>query len=196
MVGFLSASFLGLGFWFLYVLSGIHNRWLGLLAEEATIDAVSGWKSRLEGWDLVQGLYFKGHGDVDHVLVGPGGVFAIESKWTSLSWSVTADRIVGPPGRDPLTQALDGAKKVELMLRHGKDKFDIVVHPVVVLWGPGAPTIEEGWTEASGVLVVEGRSGRLWLEQLRRADLSRPVVEAMAGQLRTQSHRQRAVGVG
>jgi hypothetical protein len=32
-----------------------------------------------DGWHVIHGITF-GHGDIDHVLIGPGGVFTIETK--------------------------------------------------------------------------------------------------------------------
>jgi hypothetical protein len=150
------------------------------MGEEATAETVLGRRQRRQGWRLVNDLYFSGHGDVDHLLVGPGGIFVLESKWTNTPWELTPQGIVGPPGRDPITQARDGSRKVESMLRHSRQRFDVTVHPLVVIWGKGSPRIEGGWTEIGGVWIFEGRQAKQWRNQLRRDDLSHSLVDSVA----------------
>ena len=111
--------------------------------EEATAKAAAGWRQRRKGWRLTNGLYLAGHGDIDHILVGPGGVFVIESKWTTNRCRIEFGEIVGLLGRVPVAQASDGALKVERLLRHGPQRFDLTVKPVVVIWGPGRSGSEE-----------------------------------------------------
>jgi hypothetical protein len=176
--------------WVLHLSTGAHNRYLGKIGEEMTAEAVLNRRRRWNGWRLVNGLYFRGHGDVDHVLVGPGGIFALESKWTFVPWQVGQGGIIGPEERDPLLQACDGAHKIEGLLRYGPERFDVVVHPVVVLWGPGAPSLTEGWVEVDGVLVAEGRRQRKWLRQLNRSDQKQPLVESVTRTLEAQLVRQ------
>lgn len=176
--------------WVLHLSTGTHSRYLGKIGEEMTAEAVLNRRRRWRGWRLVNGLYFRGHGDVDHVLVGPGGIFVLESKWTSVPWRVESDGLVGPGDRDPLLQARDGAHKIEGLLRYGPERFDVIVHPVVMLWGPGAPSLTHGWIEVDGVLVAEGRSRRKWLRQLNRSSLERPLVESVTRTLEAQLIRQ------
>jgi hypothetical protein len=190
LLGFLTASIIGVVLWSLDLLSGTHNLRLGIVGEKATAEAVLARRQRRQGWRLVNGLYFGGYGDVDHILVGPGGVFALESKWTGVEWTVTRDGIVGPSGRDPLSQARNGARKVESMLRLGKERFDVTVQPVVVLWGPGAPSIDSGWTEIGGVLVFEGRRRNQWRSQLYRTKLPESLVVSVTRTLESELNRR------
>jgi hypothetical protein len=54
-------------------------RWLqGARGEERVGAVLRGLQSR--GWHAIHGI-FLGRGDVDHVVIGPGGVFAIETWW-------------------------------------------------------------------------------------------------------------------
>jgi hypothetical protein len=135
---FLTAMF-GTTAWILHPATGRHNQVVGKMGEELTGEPVLGHRRRRVGWRLANGLYFERHGYVDHVLVGPGGIFALESKWTSTPWALDQAQISGSDGRDPIAQARDGARKVERLLRYGPERFDVTVHPVVVVWGPGAP---------------------------------------------------------
>jgi hypothetical protein len=186
---FLTAMF-GATAWILHLSTGTHSRYLGKIGEETTAEAVLNRRRRWQGWRLVNGLYFRGHGDVDHVLVGPGGIFALESKWTSVPWRVEPEGLVGPGERDPLLQARDGAHKIEGLLRYGPERFEVVVHPVLMLWGPGAPSLTRGWVEVDGVLIAEGRCRRKWLGQFNRSALERPLVESVTRTLEAQLIRQ------
>lgn len=189
-LGIFVTAMLGATAWTLHLTTGTHSRYLGKIGEELTAEAVLNRRRRWKGWRLVNGLYFRGHGDVDHVLVGPGGIFALESKWTSVPWLVDREGIVGPEERDPLLQARDGAHKIEGLLRYGPERFDVVVHPVVVLWGPGAPSLTQGWAEVDGVFVAEGRCRRKWLQQLNRSAFERTLVESVTRTLEAQLVRQ------
>jgi len=43
---------------------------------------------RKHGWLIVNGLALEGR-DIDHVLVGPGGVVVVESKWSADGWDLS-----------------------------------------------------------------------------------------------------------
>jgi hypothetical protein len=131
---------------------------------------------------------------VDHVLLGPGGIYVIESKWTSLSWEVVGDRLVGVQGRDPLEQARAGARTVEQMLRLGRPRLEVTVHPVLALWGPGAPELPTGIQMVDGVQVLEGRKGRRCRKAFDGQALDPEVLERAAERLlkheRAQTERR------
>jgi hypothetical protein len=183
--GLLTAGVPGAIAWSLYLGLGKHTLNLGKMGEELTADAVWGWRRRLKGWRLINGLSFRGIGDVDHILVGPGGVFAIESKYTTVHWKVDECGIHGPD-RDPVVQARLGRRKVESTLRTGKDRFEIPVQPVVVIWGPGCPDIRCGSVIVNEVIVAEGYRRKMWLPDLDRNPLSRKTVRAVAKKLESE----------
>lgn len=81
------------------------------------------------GWHVIDGLPFDRY-DVDHVLVGPGGVYAVETKYTDDVVDFTSLR--GRSRAKSWTgQARRGARSVgALLLELGVD-----VYPVVVAWG-------------------------------------------------------------
>jgi len=73
-----------------------------------------------------------GNDHVDHVVIGPAGVFSVETK----SWRGTVEVVEGHvlvngalPSRDPLAQAQREADKVRAAI--GKLGFDVTVSPVV-----------------------------------------------------------------
>jgi hypothetical protein len=190
LFGFVAASVLACLAWIIHILSGSHGWTLGKLGEEATAEAVTNRRQRHKGWRLINGLYLARHGDIDHILVGPGGVFVIESKWTASPCRIVRGSIVGLLGREPVAQARDGAQKVERMLRHGHQQFDVTVQPVVVLWGPGGLRLDQGWMTVDGVLVCEGRRQKSWLRRLDCTVLDQPMVEQVTGALVDQITRQ------
>lgn len=190
VAGFAVASSLACLAWMVVDLSGTHGRSLGKLGEEATAKAVSGWNQRRRGWRTVNGLFLAGHGDVDLILVGPGGVFAFESKWSSSPCRIEQGRITGLLGREPVAQARDGARKIERLLRHGPERFDVTVSPVVVIWGPHTLNLERGWTVVDGVLVCEGRHKKSWIRQLSGYTIEPAEVEAISCVLDKQVVRQ------
>jgi hypothetical protein len=190
LIGFVAASVLACLAWMIHVRTGAHGWTLDRLGEEATAEAVSGRKQRRTGWRLINGLYLAGHGNIDHVLVGPGGIFAIESKWTSSQCRIEHGSIVGTLGRDPVSQAQNGARKVEGILRHGPQRFGVTVQPVVVLWGPGGLKLDQGWTTVDGVLICEGRRQKSWLRQLEGSVLDQATVGQVEGALEGRIPRQ------
>jgi hypothetical protein len=176
--------------WMVHVISGVHGRTVGKIGEEATAEALSHRWQRRQGWRVINGIYIAGHGDVDQVLVCPAGVFAIESKWTSNPCRIHGGGVAALTGREPVSQARDGARKVERLLRHGAQRFGITVQPVVVLWGPGALHLDQGWTTVDDVLVCEGRKEKSWLMQLSRTSLDQDAVAAITEVLEDQVGRQ------
>jgi hypothetical protein len=184
-LGLLTMGIVGAITWSIYLMSGKHTENLGRIGEELTAASVFGRRRQLAGWHLINGLTFQRYGDVDHILVGPGGIFAIESKYTTVEWKIVDGELVGPK-RDPVKQARLGARKVESTLRSGKNPFEFPVQPVVVLWGPGAPDIETGWTIIRETLVAEGYRRRMWVPQLAGHPLPREMVRSVASKLKRE----------
>lgn len=109
-----------------------------------------------EGWRLVNHVLLKNR-DIDHVVVGPGGVFAVETKWTATPWEWDPlDKRISAAAK----QALDNAH--DLALWHGVRGQGIdQTHPVVFLWGRGAQEIPID-AEVDGARIVTQRSVALW----------------------------------
>jgi hypothetical protein len=190
LLGFLAASTLACFGWMVFVMSGSYGRSMGKLGEEATAEAVTSWRRRRKGWRIVNGLYLATHGDIDHVLVGPGGVFAIESKWTTNDCEIKHGVVAGILGREPIGQARTGARKIEGMLRSPPQRLEVKVTPIVVVWGPGGLRLDQGWEEVGGVLVCEGRKEKLWLPQLGGSQLDDATIERVTEVLASQLSRQ------
>lgn len=152
-------------------LNAVDGTWLrrqGAGAEELTSGVLR--RLRRDGWRTIDSVEFTSL-EVDHVLVGPGGVWAIETKNSMVPMKVRPDGI-DLYGGDPCVQARQAARKIELLLRSG-DGPTLEVSPAVVLWGPGAPKLDGGVIEMSSpagpVLIFEGQRLR---SNLRRFDVA------------------------
>jgi len=115
--------------WALTMTDGSFNSRIGALAEEWTHQ-----EFKKLGFYVIDGIEFDGF-DVDHVAVGPTGVFALETKWTSVAWTLSREGL-SPRRRHAVDQAQRGARKIRLLLR--SRGVEVAVVPVVVVWGPGA----------------------------------------------------------
>ena len=168
--GFCTGVFVGAAavavVWLIQLFSGSQNALFGTLGEQATAEILRSRRMKRRGWRVVNGLEFAGHGDVDHTLVGPSGVFAVESKWTNQSWRIGQDARCESIER-ALVQARLGARKIKSALRAHHVLEEHAICPVVVIWGPGAPEILGGFIEIDGVVVAEGAKLRTWTDSLR-----------------------------
>jgi Nuclease-related domain len=129
------AIFLALGLLFVLVRLAGEGRVLdpenlrsGILGEEAVADALAMLPSSY--W-VLHGV-LTGHGDVDHVVIGPTGVFALETKAWRGSFYRRRGQLYcnGKPAEQVLRQARGAAGQVrELLLEAGIDEW---VEAVVV----------------------------------------------------------------
>jgi hypothetical protein len=133
----------------------LHRVW-GVEGERATAELLESRQRRRQGWDVVHGLELGGH-EIDHIASGPGGVLAIETKWTNHRWSVVDGTLRGPLS-DPIRQASRSARQVQALLSGPTGgRIAVVVDAFLVIWGPGCPEIPDGMTVIDGVQVVSGR---------------------------------------
>ncbi len=183
MLAVLAASALTSSAWLTIGLARSHRRSLSRLGEEATARAVACARQRRKGWRIVDSSYLRDHGVVDHVLVGPGGVYVIESRWASKKCEIGRTAIAGIHGRNPLSTARGSASRVEVLLGDSPGRIAVTVKPVVVVWGPGGPRLDAGWATVAGVLVCEGRQEEQWLNHLDGTVLSQRTVELVTDQL-------------
>jgi hypothetical protein len=136
------------------------------------------------GWKLVDHVPLGGRSDADHVLIGPGGVYALETKVTGRTWNLARpdDRLVRAA-----RQARRQARAVQMRLLANDACVRVEVHPVLVLWGYYTGSTEE----VEGVPVVHGSKLREWAERLPDGTLTAEEVErAAAGLLRYVARRE------
>jgi hypothetical protein len=129
------ASFVALGLLFVLERQAVQGRVLdlvhlrrGILGEEAVADALAGLPS---SYSVLHGVS-TGHGDVDHVVIGPTGVFALETKaWQGKFYRRRGQLYCnGKPAEHVLRQARGAAGQVrQLLLAAGIDEW---VEAVVV----------------------------------------------------------------
>jgi len=96
--------------------------------------------------------------DIDHVLVGPGAIFAIETKW----------RTRAPTHKDLREFTNQAQWSADRLRRFLSTKgVNRTITPLVVLWGPehGKVVPAEG-KEIDGVLVVGGAHHATWRDVL------------------------------
>ena len=106
-----------------------------------------------DGWRCVDDVPLDGW-NVDHVAAGPGGIYAVETKWTNEPWDLVTGRFKNRHAQNATRQAQRGAQRIASML---KANYDLVadVQPLLVIWGPGQPNLDRP-TLVDGVRVVTG----------------------------------------
>jgi hypothetical protein len=145
---------------------------MGELAEQCTGSELR--KLRRTGWHVVNHITLTG-GDTDHVLLGPGGCFAVETKWSSEPWPL--DR---PDERISRATAQAAGNARRLGLWQPFRAAGIRVQPVVMLWGGAASAApeHEAVRTLDGTVIVLGPHARRWRDQLPTAGLTESQVHA------------------
>ena len=141
---------------------------MGDLGEQWTAQELR--KLRHQGWVLVNHVTLTGP-DTDHVLVGPGGVVAIESKWSAKEWT---------PSSGQLRAAAEQVRRNARRLTLWQDLKTLDVGPVgsvVFLWGPGARGLPAPF-DLDGTTIVPGRHASAWRTGLTGGRLTPQQVEA------------------
>lgn len=166
--GFMLAGVIG-SFLVLFLLhTGGLNQVAGAYGETRTQEELE--KARKAGvvWGAVHNVELS-DGDIDSVVLAPGGVLALETKWMmrelNRQWLA----------RD-IAQAQRGANKARLVLR--SKNVDGGVHdvtPVLVIWGKAAVDVRDGGEEVDGVHVVDGNELKQWLARYSRGAMTQAV---------------------
>ncbi len=143
--------------WWVYVLmletGGIASKRSGITAEEWTADELR--RLRREGWTVVNHVMLV-HVDVDHVLLGPGGFLAIETKFRS-DWGSSKQELV-TMARTAYRSADDVASRLRRPTRD--------VQPLVVVWGPEVSTHFPDIAQHDGVTFCPGHRLREYIRAL------------------------------
>ena len=118
-------------------------------------------------WHVIDDIPMDGF-NVDHVLIGPGGVFALETKWSAAGWD---GRWAKSRIESAARTVRSDARTVKSLLRSEPHRLNIAVQPIVVLWGrsDGMPDVPD--------IVVFGNRLRAWLSALRRDQIDPVQVE-------------------
>lgn len=151
----LMLGLLGLFVMVFLVATGIAHRQMGGAAEQWTAEL---FKELDRGrWFVVHDVSFE-QMNVDHVLVGPGRIYAVETKWTS--WH-------GNPRflQSARWCAERGARKLQRLL--ASRGLSRKVTAFVVVWGPGTEGMSPEPVWKDGVGLVAGVHAEAWLARLR-----------------------------
>lgn len=163
---------------------------VGATAESWTADALR----RLgREWRFFYNLPFYGgtietptwRTDIDCAAVGPGGVYAVSTKWTGDAWDLSdpTDDWVATAARQAARNAANLAPRVRNAVR------GVEPVPIVVVWGPHLEDIAALRTIAAitvgerawDVWVLNGRQARDWLQLMQSARLRPDEVTKVAG---------------
>jgi hypothetical protein len=167
----------------------------GDMAERWSAEALSS----VRGWSVTNGLRFH-DGDLDHLVVTPAGVLAVETKH---HFRQHDERRRTAQGWSDVAAATRAARKARLLLLslHAAAR-NAPVRAVLMIWGSGAPELPDGFKRVqygdyAEVFVVDGNHPSLW-SQLFNAPLLTPIAQdelrdALASFQQEQvAHRERA----
>jgi hypothetical protein len=129
--------------------TGTGPRWMGGRLDEWTAEELQPLEAL--GWRRVDHVQLQ-LCDVDEVVVGPGGTFAVETMWRCGRWRSRRGDAVGVAVKTARVNARD----IRLRLQARGVRAD--VHPVVVVWGSGESAVRDD----NGVTVLPGPALRSW----------------------------------
>ena len=166
--------------WILREVDGTAYLRLAAESEAFTSDALRYLKKF--GWYVEDNIEFDGY-DVDHVAVGPPGVYVFETKYTSMAWKLTPSGLVGPY-RDPVRQACSSADSIRRLLR--SRGVIVEVTPVIAVWGRRMQDIDGGakalpaGPKGEKVTIVKGRQQSEWVPRMAEAPARLDVADVEA----------------
>jgi nuclease-like protein len=136
---------------------------VGALGEYLTRDELAKAARHSHVWGSVHNVELHGM-DIDHVVVAPGTILAIETKWHSRG---AADWVL----RGDVAQARQSASAAASVLRSTGVKYPFAVKPVVVVWGRGRLDIADGGSLVDGVRVIRGEELESRLAELDKEEI-------------------------
>lgn len=169
---------LALNAFYVVMATGTGPRIMGGNAEQWTAEGLR--VLRKHGYAVIHhtGLYV---GDIDHVLIGPGGVFAVETKWSATEWDFTRANhwVTSASG-----QVTRNARALALVLKpHGITH----VEPVLVLWGKAGAQLSKSGSPiqrtTDGVVALPGERLEQWALGRPRGVLTDLQVKSISDEL-------------
>jgi len=131
-------------------------------------------------WLAVHDLPVDGR-SVDHVVVTPLAVLAVQTAW----WGRASEADHARRREQAVEQARRDARAVKTLLASRAVGFDLPVWPVVLTWGPGAEDSQAGLVD-----VVSGADAGAWAMAYSSGAIAPSVAERVHGALlRVQARR-------
>ena len=131
--------------------------------------------------------------DVDHVAIGPHGVLAVETRWTSHELDLGA-RCLAPELANAIGRAQASAGRVSGLIRRVNVWVDVI--PVVGYCGPHVIPPTEPVRVVDGVRVVAGKQGDDWRPRLSETRLDVGEIDQLTVRVRDWRIKQENKTVG
>ena len=162
-------------FWVCRVVPEVSNLKLGRAGEYITEQHLAD-AMRRDDWHVFHGFRPDNYGDIDHIVISPKGVFAIEVKASRGKEVVQNDKgelsLDGKPLHkwNPVEQARENAKKLSRWIAKEKDlKLSVSVRPIVCFPDKKVRYNKSGvW--ASGVIVMNPESLTAFFQKVKDSD--------------------------
>lgn len=146
----------------------------GALGERHTEDELEAAQKAGHVWSFIRNVEAGGR-DVDHILLTPSGVLALETKWRFRG--ADAGYLAWAAGK-----AQEAARQARLVLQSKGVDYRTEVRPMLVIWG-GARRELPLEQVVAGVDVVQGDHLVEWLKQCSRGRLAQDHAEDLHGKL-------------
>ena len=175
LCGMLLTVFVAMVTW-AYLTVGDGARYLhGAWAEDWTREELLAAVKRGDAWQVIDNIQLQ-DGDIDHVLITPGGLLAVETKYygNGARARYVADHAQG---------ARRSARRVAALLTTVKAHRH-PVRPLLVAWGPGARGLADK-TTSEDVVVATGKTIASALKDFATGPLAADHAEALAAALST-----------
>ena len=158
---------------------------VGALGEDRTRDELSKAARRSHVWGWVDNIELD-QMDIDHLVVAPGVILAIETKWhvrdatdRALEWNAF--------------QAHQSADKARSILRSKGVNYVHEVVPLVVVWGRGRLDVPDGGAVVDRVRVIRGDELLSRLAGLPTGDTTQDLAESLLRRLEVFAAEHRVV---
>jgi hypothetical protein len=125
-------------------------------------------------WRVEDHIPFGNRFDVDHVAVGPHGVLAVETVWTSGHWNAAAAK----PDRflvAKIDQTRRNARTIRSLMLTPVGRPPVI--PLLVCWGPHVAKIACGAIWINDVLVTVGAQADEWLPTFNDDTLNEATID-------------------
>lgn len=160
------------------IASGVSPTIMGLIGETWTASDLR--SMRRKGWRLINGMRLRKDADIDHIAVGPAGVFVLETKWSGEGWpehpeaGFMADRL-----RGAAVQVAHNARNVSSHFT--RVLANVNVKAVLILWSSveSNANVSSVDTNYGQVTVVPGPVFRSWLLSHRSDVVSNVHIESI-----------------